>query len=191
MTDLIFDPVTAVIKFTAGGIIRVIRSKLDNVRHEVLVASYGGYSRKTRSSDDKAVRDFLLGEIDRGRRELRSLIEAARDKQAAAAVKRARECIDELDGFQEDVRLGARKRAALFFDDKAKIDADVLDKLKQADLDVIEKLSIVAETAERLATLAEDGQQVDFAAECSKLKPFLRGARALYRQRITLMDSAA
>lgn len=157
-------------------------------KEEAIVSSYWGYEDGHRSKDDSKIRQFLSGEIERGRSSLRTCVDLLVKEKKAALAGPIRECMDELDLFLNEVRLGPSQKAVVFFDKKGKVDDAVLEKLRKADLDVTHRLSVIAEASQRISRMLVDGTSLDLKTEFQRVRLYIQQTREQYKQRVTLFD---
>jgi hypothetical protein len=171
-------------KLGSEGISRVIDGK-----DSQLVVRYGGYGKGPRAKDDAAIRAFFSQEIEATRNNLRNIVDILNKKKERSGAVAARECIDELDLFLNDVRTTPAKRVAFLTDDRISVSGDVIERLKDLDRQVVEKLSIVSETAKRMAQMLVEGQKFSLETEFGKMKLYLNDMRQLFKDRMVNISS--
>ncbi|HLF06093.1 MAG TPA: hypothetical protein VI893_02770, partial [Thermoplasmata archaeon] len=103
-------------KLSSDGITRVVNGK-----DSALVVRYGGYGKGLRNKDDAALRQFFTQEVELTRNGLRNVVDVLNQKKEKAGAAAARQCIDELDLFLNDIRTVPTKRIAFLTDEKVSI----------------------------------------------------------------------
>jgi len=171
-------------KLSSDGITRVVNGK-----DSALVVRYGGYGKGLRNKDDAALRQFFTQEVELTRNGLRNVVDVLNQKKEKAGAAAARQCIDELDLFLNDIRTVPTKRIAFLTDEKVSISGDLIEKIKDLDRQVVEKLSIVGETTKRMAQILVEGQQLQLEKEFGKMKLYLNEMRQLFRDRMVNIQS--
>lgn len=159
-------------------------------RQEAIVSTYWGYEQGHRQKDDSRIREFLSGEVERGRGNLRTAVDLLVKEKKTSAVGPIRECLDELDLLLNEVRLGPTQKAVIFLDKKGKIDQAVVDKLRSMDTEVIHRLSVIAEASKRLSQLIVDGSQVDITTEFRRMRLYIQQTREQYKQRVAIFEAS-
>lgn len=160
-------------------------------KQETIVSNYWGYSSGHKQEDDSKIRAFLSQEVDRGRSNLRTAIDLMVKAKKAGAVGPLRDCLDELDMLLNEIRLGPTQKAVIFMDKHGKINEASVEKLKSMDLDVIHKLSVIAETTRRLSEMIVDGKDVNLSLEYNRIRLFIQKTREIYRSRVNVFETAS
>ena len=187
---LVVEAVAAAIaaKLGAEGISRLVAGGAGKAT-ETVVVRYTGYGKGSRGKDDSALRQFLTQEIEQTRNGLRNVVDILNNKKEKPGAASAKGCIDELDLFFNDVRLVPTKRVAFLSDDNVKVDKDTIERIKDMDRQVVEKLSIVGETTKRMAQMMLDGQALQHEKEFGKMRLYLNDMRSLFKDRMVHISS--
>jgi hypothetical protein len=187
---LIIEAVAAAVvaKMGSEGISRLIGGGAGKGA-EALVVRYSGYGKGKRGQDDSAFRQFLSQEIEQTRNGLRNVVDVLNKKKDKTGAGAARECIDELDMFFNDVRTVPTKRLAFVMDKDVKVDQGMVDKIRGLDVQMVEKLSIVSETARRMAEMLVQGKTLDAGKEFGTMKLYLNQLRGLFKDRLVGIES--
>jgi hypothetical protein len=187
---LIIEAVAAAVvaKMGAEGISRLVKGAA-GAGTDHLVVRYSGYGKGKRGQDDSAFRQFLSQEIEQARGNLRNVVDVLNKKKDKSGAAAARECIDELDLYFNDVRTVPTKRLAFVMDKDVKVDQTMIEKIRGLDVQMVEKLSIVSETARRMAEMLVQGKPLDAGKEFGTMKLYLNQLRGLFKDRLVGIES--
>jgi hypothetical protein len=149
-----------------------------------LVNAYYNYVHGKRKEDDIAVRKRVVSEIQKSRTNLTNIMEESSLSKQKDAADFCRRCVDELDGFSNDVDLSEMGHDYPFFSIQRSGDSDAIGKLVGFDRTIIDRMQNVTEATLRLHDFILDKKgDLDAVTELKKIRQYVSNARNAYRDR--------
>lgn len=149
-----------------------------------IVNAYYTYVHGKRKEDDIAVRKRIVSEIQKSRTNLINIMEESRLAKQKDAADFCRRCVDELDGFANEVDLSEMGHDFPFFSIQRSTDSGAIEKLVSYDRSIIDRMGNVTEATLRLHDFILDKKgDLDTLTELKKVRQYVSNARNNYKDR--------